>query len=85
MTKKRIKTTRSDRRLRRYYSRRSVLSLKTKIRKVAMSFPKPRKLVALRIDEETLEGLRRIAAKKGLNYSTLMRMWITERLREETL
>lgn len=48
-----------------------------------MSFPKPRRLVALRLEQETLEALQKIAAKKGLNYSTLMRMWITERLSEE--
>ena len=48
-----------------------------------MSCPKPRRLVALRLDEAILEGIKRHAARKGLNYSTLMRMWLTERLRRE--
>ena len=54
-----------------------------KIMPVQMSFPRPRRLVALRLDEETLADVRRLASEKGLNYSTLMRMWITERLRRE--
>ena len=50
-----------------------------------MSFPKPRKLIALRLEEETLAGVKRLAAERGLNFSTLMRMWITERLRREAV
>ena len=50
---------------------------------MSLAFPKPRRLVALRLEEETVAGVRRLAAEKGLNYSTLMRMWITERLRRE--
>lgn len=69
--------------LRDYYDTHSSLASGVKLEAVRMSFPKPRRLVALRLEEETLEALRRIAAKKGLNYSTLMRMWITERLSEE--
>ena len=48
-----------------------------------MSFPKPRRLIALRLEEATLAGVKRLAAERGLNFSTLMRMWITERLRRE--
>jgi antitoxin component of RelBE/YafQ-DinJ toxin-antitoxin module len=48
-----------------------------------MDFPSPRVLIALRMDEKTLDEIKAVAARKGLNFSTLARMWITERLREE--
>ncbi len=72
-----------DKKLRAYYDKSSKLDEGGPLRPVKMSFPKPRLLVALRLEEETLEGVKRLAAAKGLNYSTLMRMWITERLRRE--
>jgi predicted DNA binding CopG/RHH family protein len=69
--------------LRRYYDRSSALAEGRDAGAVRARFPKPRRLVALRLDEETLEGVRRLATEKGLNYSTLMRMWITERMKRE--
>lgn len=48
-------------------------------------FPKPRKrLISLRIDDAMVNSLKKAAAKKGLGYLTLIRMWITERLAKET-
>ncbi len=73
----------TDAELRRYYDKSSSLQEGKKVKTVKMVFPKPRLLVALRLEEETLEAVRQLAAQKGLNYSTLMRMWITERLRSE--
>lgn len=72
-----------DRSVRAHYDKTSSLETDERLKAVSLSFPKPRRLVALRIDEEVLEKIRRLAASKGLNYSTLMRMWITERLRSE--
>jgi predicted DNA binding CopG/RHH family protein len=84
MQKKKNKKSRfSDQELRNYYDGHSATSSKGKVREVRMSFPKPRRLVALRLEEKTLKAIRHIAAQKGLNYSTLMRMWITERLNQE--
>ncbi len=80
---KTVRTTAADKKLQRYYERHSALTSKKKLRKVVASFPKPRKLVALRLEDDTLAGVRKLAAEKGLNFSTLMRMWITERLRRE--
>ncbi len=73
----------TDRELRDYYDRTSEVSEGRPGRLVHMTFPKPRRLVAMRIEEDTLEAVKRIAAARGLNYSTLIRMWITERLRRE--
>lgn len=72
-----------ERALRDYYDKTSALDKGGKIVPISLSFPKPRKLVALRLDEESIHAIRVLAARKGLNYSTLMRMWITERLRRE--
>ena len=72
-----------ERELRGYYDKTSSLAKGGKLDAVSLSFPKPRRLVALRLDEESVAAIRVLAARKGLNYSTLMRMWITERLRRE--
>lgn len=72
-----------ERALRDYYDRSSSLDEGKRAAKVAMTFPKPRRLVALRLEDETVAAVKRLAAEKGLNFSTLMRMWITERLRKE--
>lgn len=39
--------------------------------------------VAVRFDEETLEALRIQARRKGIGPTTLIRMWVIERLQEE--
>ncbi len=39
--------------------------------------------LAVRFDEETLEALRAQARRKGVGPTTLIRMWVIERLREE--
>jgi len=83
MTKSKTHRAPTDKELRAYYEKHSALSARGALHSVKMSFPKPRRLVALRLEEETLEAVKRLAARKGLNYSTLMRMWITERLRRE--
>lgn len=74
----------SDEELREYYDRTSTLEEGKPGRRVKMTFPKPRCLIAMRLEEETIAAVKRLAAERGLNYSTLLRMWITERLRRET-
>ncbi len=43
----------------------------------------PKKLVSLRLDSQQIEILKKIATGKGIGYLTLVRMWITEKLKEE--
>ena len=85
MKKQRIRRELSERELRAYYDRTSVMNEGGKIRPIKAAFQQPRKLVALRLDDDILEGVRRVAIAKGLNTSTLMRMWIAERLRHEKI
>lgn len=73
----------TDAELREYYDRTSELAQGTEGKPVKMTFPKPRRLIGIRLDGPTIIAIQGIAAEKGLNYSTLMRMWITERLRQE--
>ena len=79
---KRKKKPMTDKQLRDYYDAHSAME-KGPLRPVNIDFPKPRVLIAMRLDDEILIELKKVAARKGLNYSTLARMWITEKLREE--
>lgn len=43
-------------------------------------FERPRKqVVTLRLDRPLIQRMRAIALKKGIPYSTLIRMWLVER------
>lgn len=44
---------------------------------------KPRQVVTLRLDPQAVEALRALARRRGINYTTLARAWIAERLRHE--
>ena len=39
--------------------------------------------ITIRFDSKTLETLRERAGKKGIGATTLIRMWVVERLRKE--
>lgn len=43
----------------------------------------PKKSISLRIDAETIDTLKDVAARKGIGYQTLIRMWVMERLEDE--
>ncbi len=73
----------TDKELRDYYDTHSMMKEGVPLRPVKIDFPNPRVLLALRMDEDTLDGLKQVAKRKGLNFSTLARMWLTERLRQE--
>lgn len=40
-------------------------------------------VISLRLPPRDLEALKRLAAAKGVGYSTLLRMWVRERLAAE--
>ena len=41
------------------------------------------KQISLRLAPTHIDRLKRIAASKGLGYQTMLRMWITERAKQE--
>ncbi|MBI1742176.1 hypothetical protein HYR54_03810 [Candidatus Acetothermia bacterium] len=46
-------------------------------------FIKPRKqIVSIRLERSLVEVLKRLAAHKGVGHTTLVRMWVIEKLRE---
>ncbi len=44
---------------------------------------RPKKAISMRMDEESLANIKKVAQSKGIGYQTLMRMWVTERLESE--
>jgi len=50
-------------------------------KEVKATFIRPKKkLVSLRLDEKTINKLKRIADSKGIGYLELIRMWVLESL-----
>lgn len=48
-------------------------------------FVKPeRQVISLRLDRKIVKALKSLAAKKGIGYSPLLRMWILERFYQES-
>jgi predicted DNA binding CopG/RHH family protein len=43
----------------------------------------PKKQISLRLDPEVIEQLKTVAARKGIGYQTLIRMWVMERLEQQ--
>lgn len=44
-----------------------------------------KKPVTLRLEPNQIDAVKKIAVMKGLPYQTLIRMWITERIKSETM
>ncbi len=44
----------------------------------------PKKQISLRLDPEVIRQLKVVATNKGIGYQTLIRMWVMERLNQET-
>jgi len=45
---------------------------------------KPKKTVAIRLDPEDIKSVEALAERKGLSYTSLLRMWIKEHLNKES-
>ncbi len=44
---------------------------------------RPKKTVAVRLDPDDIKSVEQIAERKGLSYTSLLRMWIKEHLEKE--
>lgn len=44
---------------------------------------KPKKTIAMRLDPDDIKSVAKIAERKGLSYTSLLRMWIKEHLEKE--
>ena len=45
---------------------------------------KPKRTIAIRLDPDDIKSVETIAQRKGLSYTSLLRMWIKEHLSKET-
>ena len=45
---------------------------------------RPKKTIAVRLDPADIRSVEKIAERKGLSYTSLIRMWIKEHLSKET-
>ena len=47
-------------------------------------FPSPkRRIIALRMNDQQVKSIKHISEKKGIGFSTLIRMWVLEKLGQE--
>ena len=74
----------SDREVAEFWDTHSVADYWDELEPAELSIkPVPRRVVTLRFDPRAAEALRALARRRGTNYSTLVRNWIAERLRDE--
>ena len=67
-----------------FWDRHETTKFLKELKPVSVKFSKPKmKLVSMRLPEPEIAGLRRIAARKGIGYLTLIRIWVTERFFKE--
>lgn len=45
---------------------------------------KPKKAITIRLDSDDIKTVEVVAHRKGLSYTSLLRMWIKEQLTKET-
>src|SRR5262249_13560811 len=67
-----------------FWDTHSPLDYPDEFQEVQVRFSRPliKRGLTVKLGEDTLEQLRRVASEKGIGPSTLVRMWILERLRE---
>ena len=44
---------------------------------------RPKTLISLRLQSDTINQLKALAARRGIGYQTLIRIWVMERLEDE--
>lgn len=81
----RIPKFKSDKEVRGFWDTHSLADYEEDLKPVKnVVFVKPvRQIVSLRLDRRIVRALKSFAAKKGIGYSPLLRMWILEKFNEE--
>jgi predicted DNA binding CopG/RHH family protein len=83
MTKK-IPKFKSDEEAARFWETHEFEAFSKDTRDAEVRFIKrPKKTVALRLDPEDIKSVEKIAERKGLSYTSLLRMWIKDHLAKE--
>lgn len=81
----RIPQFKSDKEAAEFWDTHSLADFEKELRPAKdVIFVKPdRQVVSLRLDRRLINALKRYAQHKGIGYSTLLRMWVVERLDQE--
>ncbi len=82
---KKIPKFKSDQKAAQFWDTHSLIEFKDDLELVKEKvFVKPEKQVmTIRVDKKLANALKIIAREKGINYSTLARMWLIERIKKE--
>jgi predicted DNA binding CopG/RHH family protein len=85
MPKRRIPELKTDEQAADFWDGHSLAEYVADTEPVAdVGFPaRPLKQICLRLAPSQIERVKQIAATKGIGYQTLLRMWITERVRQD--
>jgi predicted DNA binding CopG/RHH family protein len=84
-TRKRIPDFKSDEEAAEWWDTHDSTEYEHDTEPVEVSFPRPPlKQVCLRLNPTHIDRLKQIAAAKGIGYQTLIRMWVAERVRQES-
>jgi CopG antitoxin of type II toxin-antitoxin system len=69
-----------------FWDTHSPLDYPDEFREVDVAFSRPliKRGLTVKLSEDTLQDLRRLAAERGIGPSTLARMWILEHLKVES-
>jgi predicted DNA binding CopG/RHH family protein len=81
---KKIPKFKTDEKAARFWETHSFESYHRDTKQAEIKFArKPKKTVAVRLDPDDIKSIERIAERKGLSYTSLLRMWIKEHLEKE--
>lgn len=82
---KKVPKFRSEQEAAEFWDTHSPLDYPEEFKEVQVSFDRPliKRGLTIKLSEETIEELRSIANHQGIGPSTLVRMWILERLGEK--
>jgi predicted DNA binding CopG/RHH family protein len=82
---KKIPQFKSDEEAARFWQTHSFEDYHKDTREAKIKFvKKPKKTIAIRLDPDDIKSVESIAERKGLSYTSLLRMWIKENLNRET-
>lgn len=82
--KKKIPSFKTDEEARKFWETHSFEDYYKDTREADLAFVrKPKKTIAVRLDPEDIKRVETIAERKGLSYTSLLRMWIKEQLARE--
>ena len=86
MTMAKIPKFKSDKEAAQFWDTHSLTDFEEDLRPAKdVVFVKPElQVISLRLDRKVVQSLKAYGAKKGLGYSSLLRMWILEKFFDET-